>query len=122
MPRLLIPALLLLVGCSAPLSPGGPVQVRIANESSVSFDRVVVGFPEQEENYGAVPAGSQTDYRPIERAYRYAYIEVYVGAEKLVLQPVDHVGESFLREGRYTYVLDVGEQGKSLSFSLRRDP
>jgi hypothetical protein len=32
--------------------------------------------------------------------------------EELVLQPIDYVGESLLRSGRYTYVLNVTIEGQ----------
>lgn len=120
-----LPAIVLLAlcaACSATAGNGEPVLIRIANESGVAFDRVVVTFPGQEEDYGAVTAGGQTSYRHVERAYEYARIEAHRGGEVLVLQPIDYVGESLLTGGRYTYVLDVETAASgSLLFSFRRD-
>lgn len=113
--------LVVLSACASPASSAGSVQIRVANESAVSFGRVIVGFPTQEEDYGAVTAGSRSSYREIEQAYRYAYIEVHVNDEKLVLQPIDYVGESLLAPGRYTYALDVDASLSGLSLLLRQD-
>jgi hypothetical protein len=106
-------------GCSAVLPPN-PVEVRISNASAVAFDNVVVGFPDGEEAYGSILAHRDSDYRAVERAYRYAYVEAMVGGQKLVLQPIDYVGESLLPEGRYSYVLDVASDGR-LTLTLVRD-
>lgn len=120
--RLLVLALLLLAGCSSTSAPGDPVEVRIANESAVAFDGVRVVFPDREESYGAIPAGGRSDYRSVERAYRYAFVEVHAGAERLVLQPIDYVGEELLRAGRYTYALAIAPDGRNLTLTLRQDP
>jgi pyruvate carboxylase len=122
MPRLLVVLLLvLLVGCASVFSSPPPVEIRIANASAVAFERVVVRFPRQVEDYGALAALSQSDYRAIEQAYRYASVEVQVEGEKLLLQPIDYVGESRLASGRYTYVLDLVGTGRELTLTLRRE-
>lgn len=93
-----------LVGCSV-LAPASDVEVRIRNASGTAFDRVVVTFPEQTEDYGAVPAAGSSEYRVVERAYRYAHIAVTANGMTAVLQPTDYVGEKLLDGGRYTYAL-----------------
>ena len=114
--------LLGLAACDSPLLPwvGGDVQIRIMNSSSFAFDRVDVVFPEDEVSYGSIRANSASAYRDVSKAYRYAYIEVEIGGEELVIQPIDYVGESLLRSGRYTYVLNVTIEGH-LSLDFRED-
>ena len=114
--------LLGLMACDSSLSPfgGGDVHIRIQNNSSFRFDRVDVVFPEDEVRYGSISANSSSAYREVSKAYRYAYIEVEVGGEELVLQPIDYVGETLLRSGRYTYVLNVTVEGQ-LTFDFRED-
>ena len=114
--------LLVLPGCDSPLLPlgGGDVEIRIQNASSFAFDRVDVVFPEDQVSYGSIRANSSSDYRDVSKAYRYAYIEVEIGGEELVLQPIDYVGENLLRSGRYTYVLNVTVEGH-LMLDFRED-
>jgi hypothetical protein len=109
-------------GCDSPFLPwgGGDVEIRILNSSSFPFDRVDVGFPEHEVSYGAIRANSASEYREVSKAYRYAYIEVEIGGEELVIQPIDYVGESLLGSGRYTYVLNVTVEGH-LTLGFRED-
>lgn len=106
--------LLGLPGCDSPLLPwfGGDVHIRILNSSPGTFDRVDVGFPEDQVSYGVIRANSYSEYHEVSKAYRYAYIEVEVAGEELVLQPIDYVSESLLRSGRYTYVLNVTIEGQ----------
>ena len=104
--------LLALPGCDSPLLPGGgDVRIRIANLSSFPFERVDVVFPENEVSYGAIPSHGLSDYRDVSTAYRYAYIEVQIAGEELVIQPIDYVGENQLGAGKYTYALNVSVEG-----------
>jgi hypothetical protein len=101
-----------LAGCdNLPFGPDGDVEIRIANLSSFAFERVDVVFPEDEVSYGAIPAHGTSSYRGVSEAYRYAYIEVQISGEELVLQPIDYVGENTLRPGKYTYLLNVTVEG-----------
>lgn len=108
------------LACDSPFGPEGDVEIRIANNSSFAFQRVDVVFPEDEVSYGAVPAHGATSYHSVETAYRYAYIEVQVDGEELIIQPIDYVGETPLEPGRYTYALNVTIEGH-LTLELREE-
>jgi hypothetical protein len=87
---------------------GGPVEVRIKNDSDVDFDRVRVHFPDQHEvDYGPVPKGGVTAFQATGRAYRYAGVSVVAGNHELSLQPIDYLGEQELPAGRFTYALGM---------------
>lgn len=108
-------------GCDSPFGLfEGDVEIRIANNSSFTFDRVDVVFPEDEVSYGGIPAGGRTDYRKVSVAYRYAYVEVEVNGHQSVIQPIDYVGEETLDGGRYTYALNFTVEGQ-LTLDFRRD-
>ncbi|HEX8696947.1 MAG TPA: hypothetical protein VF746_31295 [Longimicrobium sp.] len=127
------PVLLLAVaffaGCGVPPglgeepdAPPGATLVRIRNASAFDLDSVVVDFFRQRVVYGDVPAGGTTAYRQADRAYRYAYIEATVQGQRLVLQPIDYVGETPLGSGRFTYHLTVNLADSTLDVRARRDP
>lgn len=118
--RCLFAFVLALPGCSNPFELWGDVEVRVANASSFDFQRVEVSFPEDEVNYGAVAAHRSSGYRRVSKAYGNAYVEVEVGGEELRIQPIDYVGESLLRPGRYTYELNLTVEGY-LTLALRTD-
>lgn len=81
------------------------VNIRVANRSDVEFRNVIVKFPSQTEIYGNIPPGRTTEYRKVNKAYRYAYIKVEIDGQEAILQPVDYVGERLLSRGNYTYSL-----------------
>jgi hypothetical protein len=89
------------------------VAVRIENACDKAFDRVVVTFPEQQENYGRIPAASMSPYRTVTKAYDHAYLEVALGDEVAVIMPVDNFGATLLPAGRYTYRLTLNTNSRS---------
>ena len=100
------------------------VWIRIGNRSDVEFERVVVKFPSQAEDYGRIPAGNQSGYRQLAKAYRYAHVEATVKGTTIAVRPIDYVGEQPLAAGKYTYALsydpNAGE-GAQLQVSLVKD-
>jgi hypothetical protein len=118
---LAIAALAVLLASCALIGPAGSPAIRVANRSTLDFDRVLVNFSDQEVDYGALPAGTASEYRSPTVAYRYARIEVHVDTARLVLQPVDFVGETPLDGGSYTYALKVADDGRGLGLTLERD-
>ncbi|SMG36147.1 hypothetical protein [Arenibacter troitsensis] len=85
------------------------VNIRIKNESSVIFDAVQVGSDDMiHEN---IAPDEYSDYLEYETAYTYAYINIMVGEENYVVQPIDFVGETPLENGFYTYGLNISEEG-----------
>lgn len=87
------------------------VEVRLRNATNQRFDKVEVNFYDGPVvDYGSLAPGESSDYEtPRTRAYSYAWARVTIGAEKLVFQPTDSVGETPLSPGRYTYVLTISD-------------
>ncbi|MDR8393688.1 hypothetical protein NC796_21215 [Aliifodinibius sp. S!AR15-10] len=100
----------LMAGCDTTSSIESDVLIRIQNNSSYTLNDLKVVFPEDEVAYGDVSGGKKSGYEQVIKAYRYAYIETVVREKKLVLQPIDYVGESLLDHGRYTYELSIHEE------------
>ncbi len=107
-------ALIAFAACSAITGddPDSP-EIRIRNATSLRFDSVRVLFPKDSEQYGVLPAGGTSDYHEVKEAYSYAYVAAYSGGTKYILQPIDYVGESLLRAGRYTYALKLSGPGQT---------
>jgi hypothetical protein len=55
----------------------------------------------------------------VKKAYRYALIEAVVAGKPARLIPIDYVGESELKAGRYTYVLTIDARTPSKVYGLR---
>ena len=111
---------LLLGACSALTTSADP-EIRVRNRSDSDFSSVRVVFPSAEVEYGSVSAGAVSEYESVEEAYRYAYVEVMIGERRLVLQPIDYVGETLLGAGRYTFALGIAEGGEHLTLELESD-
>ena len=86
------------------------VNIRVANQSNVPFNEVTVQFPSQRADYGNILPGEITEYREIDKAYRYAYVKAWIEGKEAVLQPEDYVGENLLSGGNYTYVLQYNSE------------
>ena len=101
-----------------PTSTGKSVMVRVENATGKDFKSVLVSFIGKEQRYGKIGAGKKSPYHVVDRAYRYDRIEVRLigSTEKVVLQPIDFVGESLLGPGRYTYRLI--QRGDSAKFRI----
>lgn len=119
-PSLTIAILASLLAACTPFTSPDEVEIRVANRSSRDFDRVLVNFYDDPVDYGTVPAGGVSAYRRAMEAYRYAYVEVRLDATRLVLQPIDYVGETPLAKGRYTYALSLTADRKLIA-ELERD-
>ena len=105
----------ILVACQGPPVPYGSVLtadecidasyvcIRLENTSEFDFDNIFVSFPDREVKYGPLASGQVSSYRKVDGAYRYAYTEAVSGDHRFVLQPIDFVGENYIRAGTYTY-------------------
>jgi hypothetical protein len=115
---LIILALAIVLGsaCSDILGPD-EVRIRVRNMGTVDFESTIVNFSERNEQYGALRAGETSGYRTVDKAYSYAYVEVHAGGLRIILQPIDYVGE----DGDYTYELSIEPTSNQLSQRLVRD-
>lgn len=94
------------------------VYIRIANSSPIDFHSVFLSFPNDEYTFGTLESGRSSHYQKFEEAYRYGYIEVRTQRETYVLQPIDYVGETPLRSGKYTFRLGLSEQYVTLETTV----
>lgn len=102
-----------LILVSASLTACGNPQIRIANRSAVPLENVRVRFPSQTEEYGTILPNAATEYRDIQKAYGTPNIEATVAGQPAILQPIDHVGDTPLGWGKYTYAVTVNDQAQS---------
>ena len=111
-----------LLGCDDGLGPEGATRVRVRNAGTVELRDVLVVLP-SEERIAAVSlvAGGATGYVGARTAYRYAYVEASVAGRRIVLQPIDYVGEQPLGAGCFTYELRVDADQRFLSIAARAE-
>ena len=87
------------------------VNIRVSNSSELNFENIVVD-PGASENvdFGNLDSGMFSDYKNFEKAYRYGFVELTANGETYSIIPIDYVGESPLRNGNYTYALELVER------------
>jgi hypothetical protein len=109
--RAILPALLLALlspGCGG-LDSDGPIEVRVRNETTVTFEEGILYLPGDSILFPGLAPGQATPYKEVEMAYRVATTQVVSGADTARLQVIDYVGDNRLRPGRYTFVLSFFE-------------
>jgi len=100
-------------GCFLSTDPDA-VLVRVQNVSAVRYDSVNL----MSRELGTVSPGDFTRYETYDRAYHYGYVRVFVDGNKRELIPIDFVGETPLRNGKYTYRVGLSTAGLTLDFAV----
>ena len=92
--------------------------IRIKNNSAYDFCNVVLNPEGRYTNYGEIKGGETSCYRVYEKAYRYAYVNLYIDGEEYIIQPIDYVGEQPLGKGAFTYLIDVSDINNNYGLSI----
>ncbi|WP_200975162.1 hypothetical protein [Echinicola sp. 20G] len=111
------------ISCTDDTEPNS-VNIRLRNVSSYDFKNIVINTGTGNAELGDLDANHTSSYRAYESAYRYAYIKVEIEGDAYVIQPIDFVGETPLKNGKYTYQIDANdseEQHGKLSLSFIKD-
>ncbi|AEE50152.1 hypothetical protein [Haliscomenobacter hydrossis] len=104
---ILLMALFLFLACQKEMeSSTEGVFIRIQNTSKFSYQDIKVVIAE-ERLYEPLAPGASSAYQRFSKAFRYAYIELKINGKRFGLQPIDYVGEEELKDGKYTYQLNV---------------
>ena len=109
---------LFLYGCS-PENDG--IRIRIKNASTFNYENVYVNTSGGEYDYGNLQAGETSVYREFELAYQYAYIRLEVNGDTVAIQPIDYVGETPLKNGKYTYEVTTDGTRQNLGLVFKVD-
>ncbi|HSJ52256.1 MAG TPA: hypothetical protein VLC52_00800 [Anaerolineae bacterium] len=100
-------ALSLVVAGCAPFGSTAP-RLRITNAGTVPIENLVVLFPEEEVEFGDVPAGATTDYQPVSNGvYRYAAYRFDLAGSSYTQPVLDWVGEEPIEGEAFTYIIDL---------------
>ena len=100
--------ILLVWGCRKK-SPEGPTDIRIRNLTTQIFDSVFVDTYFGEQQYGTIQSSATTDYKRYDKAYREAYIKLYINQVKYELIPVDYTYEIPIGQEKCTYELSIAD-------------
>lgn len=95
-------------GCSNNNStPPTTVMIKLSNVSNYDFKNITVGNDVVTNFYGNLNAKSKSSYMVYAHAYSYARVQLEIDGKTYTLQPIDYVGESYLKNGYYTYEINA---------------
>ncbi len=109
--------ILLVWGCRKK-SPEGPTDIRITNISDYVFDTLYMDTSFGNHLYGILLPDDTTEYKRYEKAYREAYIRLYINQVKYEFIPSDNTYWEFLGRDKYTFSLDADTTNHSLSIEI----
>ena len=98
--------------------------IKIKNLSQFDYSDLIVNTSGGENSYGDVNSNQTSDYKVFDFAYRYAFIELKINGDTFTVQPIDYVGETPLKNGKYTYEINAansGDQYSRLTLTLAED-
>jgi len=96
--------------------------LRVANHSGWNISRLVVLFPDERIDFGAIPAGATSEYKPVPHGvYSYAAYEVELDGRTYRRPVMDWVGEKPMVGLAFTYVVDVDLAQVILLKEVKRD-
>ncbi|WKK77950.2 hypothetical protein QYS49_13295 [Marivirga salinae] len=114
----------LLFSCTEAEIDPSAVNIRLANTSNFDYKNIVINTTTGNVRFGALDSGEYSEYKVFEKAYRYAYVELEINGNTLKLQPIDYVGETPLKNGKYTYEIytdSPDQEYGSLGITLIKD-
>jgi len=119
---ILIITITAMISCSKDSSdnPSG-LKIRLSNSSQYNFKDIVINTTTGDVNFGNLNSGQKTDYNEFNKAYRYAFVKLEIDGKTYTIQPIDYVGETTLKDGSYTYEINVNntqDQYTNLNLTL----
>lgn len=91
----------------------GDLLIRIQNATPVKMEHVYVNTSGGEGDYGTITKRSKSHYISYESAYRYTFVRFVNGKDTVRVQPIDYVGETKLRKGKYTYKITMTDKSST---------
>lgn len=86
------------------------LQIRISNSTDFAFENIVVKTSDENIAFGDVGANEKSAYKTFQKAYRYAYVEFEVADKPYTFQPVENANAIPLKNGKYTYEVDIDKE------------
>ena len=113
-------ALTAVAACDNPFT-SDDTRIRLRNASAFELTAVTFAPGSPRLEFARIAAGETTAYVTVDNAYSYGYLDLLVGGEHRRLQPIDYMGESYIGDGQFTYVITVDAASRNPIVTLVED-
>ena len=110
-----------IAACDNPFSSDDGTRIRLRNASAFELTAVTFAPGEASLEYARIAPGETTDYVRVDHAYSYGMLDALIGGQHRRIQPIDFVGESYIGDGRFTYVITVDAATRNPNVTLVED-
>ncbi len=98
----------LILGCSVLSgSEETEVEIRVRNSSPYTIENMRISTGGGDYTYETLQPGERSEYKLYDYSYSYFFVSLTIDTAAFAQVPIDYVGESRIKSGRYTYDLRV---------------
>lgn len=83
------------------------VEIRVKNASSYTIENLRIATGGGDFTYETLIPGQVSDYKLYDFSYNYFFVSFSIDTNSFVQQPIDYVGESRIKNGKYTYNIAI---------------
>lgn len=83
------------------------VRIRVKNSSTYTIENLRINTGGGEYVYEEISPGEVSDYDEYDYSYSYFFVSFSVDTSNFVRQPIDYVGESKIKSGKYTFDISI---------------
>ncbi len=100
-------SVLIFAGCNVVGNDDTEVEIRVQNTSSFAIENLRISTGGGDFTYKSLEPGEFSDYKIYDYSYSYFFTSFSIDTNNFVQQPIDYVGESKIKNGKYTYRISV---------------
>ncbi|MBO6522339.1 MAG: hypothetical protein JJ971_00810 [Balneolaceae bacterium] len=98
---------LIFAGCNVVGNDDTEVEIRVQNTSSFTIEGLRIATGGGDFIYESLQPGEVSDYKLYDYSYSYFFVSFSIDTNNFVQQPIDYVGESKIKNGKYTYRISI---------------
>ncbi len=98
---------LVFTGCNVVGNNDTEVEIRVKNNSSYTIEGFRISTGGGDFTYETLAPGEVSDYKLYDYSYSYFFVSFSIDTNDFVKQPIDYVGESKIKNGKYTYNIAI---------------
>jgi hypothetical protein len=99
-------------------SPEGPTDIRVENQSTLTWQNIVVNTSVDKDSFPSIAPSSKSDYKRFDKAYNVAEISAVINGQKYSTGTVNFTYLAYIGQAKITYSVYIkNETSKLLSIS-----